>query len=279
MGDQKNMTIMNRLKSFLKDFLGDNQTSKANNGIDLKICNLIVHQRGNINGCFPSDFSSDEKELIDFAKNYTMTSQERMVTLLRAVEYIVKENVKGDIVECGVWRGGCMMLIASKLKQLNCNNKNLFLCDTFDGMPEPSKNDVNLHGIDASSLLSKEIDKYSGNNIWCYASLGDVKENVSKTKYNPSKIHYLQGKVEQTLPNDLIKEISLLRLDTDWYESTKHELESLYDRLVVGGVLIIDDYGHWGGAKKAVDEFFGNRGIKIFLNRIDYTGRLGIKLI
>jgi len=279
MGNQKNLIIMNRSKSFLKFFFSAYQAPQIQNGIDLKIQNLIEHQRGNINECFPSDFSSDEKALIDFVKNYTMTSQERMVTLLRVVEYIVKQNIQGDIVECGVWRGGSMMLIASKLLQLNCNNKHLVLCDTFDGMPEPTNDDINLNGVEASSILLKEIDKFSGNNIWCYASLNDVKENMSKTKYNPNKIHYLQGKVEQTLPNDIINEISLLRLDTDWYESTKHELESLYDRLVVGGALIIDDYGHWSGAKKAADEFFEKRRIKIFLNRIDYTGRLGIKLV
>ncbi len=225
-----------------------------------------------------SDFTIEERELIEFVHDYTMTSRERMVSLMRAVDYISKQNIPGDIVECGVWRGGSMMLIASKLIRLGNINKRLFLFDTFDGMSDPTNNDISFENVRATHLLSEQNDKYAGNNIWCYASIEDVKHNLSKTKYNADQIHYIKGKVEDTLPNKDIHKLSLLRLDTDWYESTKHELESLWDSLVIGGVLIIDDYGHWNGAKKAVDEFFELRNINMFLNRIDYTGRMGIKI-
>lgn len=279
MGDNQEINIVKRLQHLFLQYLGSDPMPQIQDEVRIDINNTVILQRGNMTESYPSDFSIEEKELIDFVKQYTMTSQERLVTLSRAVEYIIKQNVKGDIVECGVWRGGSMMLLAYKLVQLGCQDKNLFLIDTFEGMTEPTNSDIDHEGVDSIKLLESESDnKYSGSNVWCYSSINEVKENLSKTKYNPSKIHYLKGKVEETLPDDNIKEICLLRLDTDWYESTKHELETLYNKLVVGGVLIIDDYGHWLGAKKAVDEFFKKRKINMFLNRIDYTGRLGIKI-
>jgi len=111
-----------------------------------------------------------------------------------------------------------------------------------------------------------------------FCLIEEVKKNMFSTGYKQDNISFIKGKVEDTLPFDKIERIALLRLDTDWYESTKHELETLYDKLVIGGVLIIDDYGHWNGAKKAVDEFIKDRKISLFLNRIDYTGRLAIKV-
>ena len=99
-----------------------------------------------------------------------------------------------------------------------------------------------------------------------------------KIGYNTEKLHFIKGKVENTLPEYAPKQISLLRLDTDWYESTKHELTHLFPRLVSGGVLILDDYGYWAGAKKAVDEYFSQNKTQILLNRIDQTGRIAIKI-
>jgi len=210
-------------------------------------------------------------------KGFTMTSHERQVVLLRAVDYLVQNKIEGDIVECGVWKGGSMMLIARKLLQLNNTNRNLFLFDTFEGMSEPNEKDVSaIDNSTASELLEKE-NKLEGDNVWCYSSLEEVKANLQKTEYPKEKIFYFKGKVEDTLPQPAVDKIALLRLDTDFYESTKHELETLYDLLVPGAVLIIDDYGHWTGSKKAVDEFIEKRKLKIFLNRIDYTGRLAIK--
>jgi hypothetical protein len=88
---------------------------------------------------------------------------------------------------------------------------------------------------------------------------------------------FIKGKVEETIPGTLPKEISLLRLDTDWYESTLHNLVHLYPLLRKGGILILDDYGHWQGARKATDEYFARENIIPFLSRIDYTGRLYVK--
>lgn len=248
------------------------------NLIDVDVKNSIITGRGNIKGRFPSDFTEEEKEIISFIKGMTMTSIERQVSLIRAVDYIAKNKIPGDIVECGVWKGGSMMLIAKRLLQLNDIDRALFLFDTFEGMSEPNEHDVNsMDNKTAQELLDNE-NKLDGNNVWCYSSLEEVKSNLKKTNYPPEKIFYFKGKVEETLPEPSIGNIALLRLDTDWYESTRHELEVLYDKVVEGGVLIIDDYGHWSGSKKAVDEFIEKRKLRIFLNRIDYTGRLAIKI-
>jgi hypothetical protein len=111
---------------------------------------------------------------------------------------------------------------------------------------------------------------------WCYASIEDVRQNILSTGYPEEKIYLVKGKVEHTIPKILPEKLSLLRLDTDWYESTKHELIHLCPQLSPEGILIIDDYGHWQGARKAVDEYFAEQNRKIYLHRIDYTGRIAV---
>jgi O-methyltransferase len=143
-------------------------------------------------------------------------------------------------------------------------------------MSEPSEYDYDLIGNNALDLMKKNKKK-EGRGIWAYSSLETVKKNISDLVEFEQNIHLIQGKVEDTLPNNkkLPKKISLLRLDTDFYESTKIELEILYPLLAKGGVLIIDDYGHFQGAKKAVDDYFAKQ--KIWLKYVDYTCRLYIK--
>ena len=224
------------------------------------------------------DFTKEEIDGINFVKNYTMTSEERLVSVTRSIEYIVENSIEGDIVECGVWRGGSMMMAANKLVTLKCLNKKIFLFDTYEGMSEPGKDDIAWDAISAAEIYSN-TEKKTGYGGWCYSTLSEVKNNLAKSAYPEENIIFVKGKVEDTLPHASINKISLLRLDTDWYESTKHELECLYDKLSIGGILIIDDYGHWQGAKKAVDEFIKKRNLKLFLNRIDYTGRLAVKTV
>ena len=199
---------------------------------------------------------------------------------LNFLEVIIKEindkNILGDIVECGVWKGGSSMCAMLSLVQLNAANRNFFLYDTFDGMSEPSDMDADLLGVDAKNLLSQS-EKTTEDVMWCYAPIDDVKNNIAKTQYPSNLINYVKGKVEDTIPETMPNKIAILRLDTDWYESTYHELVHLFPKLVTGGVIIIDDYGHWKGAREAVDKYFKEQGVQILLNRIDYTGRIGIK--
>jgi O-methyltransferase len=225
---------------------------------------------------FPNDFTDLEKSNIKSVQPFTMTSPERLVALSRAIDHIELHKIPGDIVECGVWRGGSMMLAAYRLLQHNSFQRNLFLFDTFEGMTPPTEKDRSLEGVSAKYLLetSQPTDESL---MWCIARIDDVRKNVASTGYDQSLIHLVQGPVEKTLPDKNIGKIAILRLDTDWYESTSHELNTLYDSVVPGGFIIIDDYGHWEGCRKAVDEFFAERNLNIFLHRIDYTGRIFVK--
>jgi hypothetical protein len=225
---------------------------------------------------FPEDFNLSEIEIIKKTRKYTMTSPERIVSLIRAIDYIVTNDILGDIVECGVWKGGSMMAAAMTLKLMNSSDRGLHLFDTFDGMTEPGENDISYKGNMAEDLLKNSM-KDENSPIWAYSTLDEVKSNLMSMGYDPQKIHFIKGKVEETIPDRAPEMISLLRLDTDWYESTLHELVHLYPKLSHGGVIIIDDYGHWQGARKATDSYLRDNNIKLFLNRIDYTGRIGVK--
>jgi len=215
------------------------------------------------------DVTDAEWETWQLVEPYTMTSLERVLAAIRAVTHISENAIPGDIVECGVWRGGSSMAMASTLKRLRETSRRLFLFDTYEGMTPPTRDDVDLRGSKASNLLE---NSRTADWVLACASLEDVHANMTKVGYG--NVEYVKGPVEETIPERAPDSISILRLDTDWYTSTKHELEHLYHRLSPGGILIIDDYGHWQGARKAVDEFFGG---KAFLSRIDYTGRLMVK--
>ena len=209
----------------------------------------------------------------------TMTDENRLYNLILATRYIVQNKIEGDFVECGVWRGGSMMAIALTLLQSNASDRHLFLYDTFQGMTAPSELDRRLSGELASQLLIDSKENLQGEysqGIYAYASIEDVKSGMNETTYPYSLIHFIEGKVEETLLNCSHNKISLLRLDTDWYESTKVELECLWDCLVVGGVLILDDYDHWAGARIATDEFFLKKGIHPLLMKMA-AGRILIK--
>jgi len=224
-----------------------------------------------------SDFSDEDLKIVQLVKPYTMTSPERIKVLIDAVKYIVKNKISGDYVECGVWKGGSSLVVGKILNDLNDKERQLWLYDTFKGMSEPTKFDLDINGEKASERLEREDKTTSW--VWAYSEIDEVKKTMRLSGYPESKINYIQGKVEDTL---VIKEnqpnsISILRLDTDWYESTKIELDILFKKVTKGGIIIIDDYGHWKGSKKAVDEFIQEHNLCVFLNRIDYTGRLIVK--
>lgn len=167
------------------------------------------------------------------------------------------------------------MAVALTLLSENVTNRDLYLFDTFEGMTMPSAHDRTTDGTSAQVHLKRNKNK-SG--IWCVAGEDEVQENMASTGYPLNHIHLVKGPVEETIPKQNPNApIALLRLDTDWYGSTKHELVHLFPRLSDGGILIIDDYGHWEGAKKAVDEYFGDQPQTYYMHRIDYTGRLIIK--
>jgi len=227
---------------------------------------------------FPYDIFGDKEfmEIYNICKDFTMTSLERMYSLYNSMKYVITNKIEGDLVECGVWKGGSAMLMALLLKRYGIMDKKIHLYDTFEGMSNPSSIDKTVKGVSASTLLRKRRKK-SRNSVWCYSPIEDVKNTLFSTGYPQENLIFVRGKVEDTLLEHVPERISVLRLDTDWYESTKIELQILYPLLSEKGVLIIDDFGHWEGAKKAVMEYFMQNGNHQFLHRIDYTGRLIVK--
>jgi hypothetical protein len=207
---------------------------------------------------------------------YTMTSVPRLIALCEAVRYITAHRIAGDIVECGVWKGGSMMAVAQTLIELGDQTRSLFLFDTFEGMTAPTDKDVALNGKSAAQLMAQS-DRNDPSSVWCVAPLEQVQDAVLGTNYDRAKVFFVKGRVEDTIPVQAPQKIALLRLDTDWYESTRHELQHLFPRLVPGGLLIIDDYGHWRGARQAVDEYLAEQRQPLFLQRIDYSGRCAVK--
>ena len=223
---------------------------------------------------FPMDFEEGDIELCRRVGPYTMTTPPRIYALARAVEHVAAREIPGALVECGVWRGGSMMAVALTLLRLGITDRELYLFDTFSGMTAPSDQDVKRSGERAADALA---DEGPDSDIWAIAPIDEVRKAVLSVGYPEERIHFVEGTVEETLPANAPEEIALLRLDTDWYSSTKHELVHLYPRLTRGGVLILDDYGYWQGARRAVDEYISENGLTLLLNRIDNTARSSIK--
>jgi O-methyltransferase len=200
------------------------------------------------------------RKIHESAAPYTMTSIERQFALHEAVKFIIERNVGGDFVECGVWRGGSMMIVALTLLERGINDRRLVLYDTFSGMTPPGAHDVQAESGRSAAKVLASAPQTQENVFWAIAPLDRVKENLATTLYPEDRIDYVIGDVCRTLPSQHKRPIAILRLDTDWYASTRCELEYLYPQLQPGGVLIVDDYGYWEGSRRACDEFFSHYG-------------------
>ncbi len=244
-----------------------------------KILQRIGYSITKYSSSIPIDLRGEAEFLTfyDICKPYTQTSIERLFSLYKSCIYVIENKLEGDLVECGVWKGGSAMMIAKTFLSRGVIDKTIYLYDTFEGMSSPTEHDISINGKLAKQQLLEE-DKLNDSSIWCYAPFEEVANNMNLIGYPANRIKLVKGKVEDTLPITKPERVALLRLDTDWYESTKIELELLYPLLVNGGPLIIDDFGHWEGAKKAVIEYFQVNGLFPLLQRIDITGRLHIKI-
>lgn len=211
----------------------------------------------------------EDKEIVERCLPFTMVSRDVLWSTVAAARYVERLNIPGDIAECGVWRGGNTMAAA-----LATAGRHLWLYDTFAGMPQPTALDRTTGGPPA---MEKWRDRNRGAiTDWCYASIGEVVRNLNSTGCDPNRLHFIEGRIEDTLnhSHNLPDQISVLRLDTDWYESTRRALDVLYPRLVSRGVLILDDYGRWEGARKAVDEYLGG---SLLLTPVSRAVRIAIK--
>lgn len=212
------------------------------------------------------DLSASERERYARVEDRTMVWPINVIQAADAAAYVVRAGIPGALVECGVWRGGVMMAMLLEARAHGDKTRHAFLYDTFEGLPEPGPQDMGLDGRNPHDIY-KASQPTDGGSAWCRASLEDVQAGISSIAHPSDQVHYIKGKVEDTLPLNRPKQIALLRLDTDWYASTKAELEFLFPLLSVGGVLIVDDYGTWAGARKAVDQYFTDHQPAMFLVR------------
>jgi hypothetical protein len=219
-----------------------------------------------------------DRRIVERALPHTMTGVPRLQALLDAVRYCVQRGVPGDFAECGVWRGGSILAMILVLQELGAEDRDIHLYDTFEGMTEPTE-------ADTSPVHPRALDLWeqTEGRPWPQFFAAEVftesmvRETVLATGYPQERLHFVRGRVEETLPARAPERLALLRLDTDWYESTRHELEHLYPRLSGGGVLIVDDYGEWEGCRRAVDEYFAGAATPVLLTRIDAAARLAVK--
>lgn len=220
----------------------------------------------------PADYGDDTVDVIRRVRRHTMTSPARLEALIAGVEHVVAARIPGAFVECGVWRGGSMMAVALTLVRLGETDRELVLFDTFSGMTEPTGEDADspYDGYSLARMWRRRTN-------WSGIPASEVRAAMASTGYPMERVRLVEGPVEQTLPAAAPEQIALLRLDTDWYSSTRAEMEHLYPRLVHGGVLVVDDYGHYAGARQAIDEALAARGEHLLLHRIDYTGRIAVR--
>lgn len=227
--------------------------------------------------------SPADRTIVVSALPFTMTGVARLQALVDSVRYVVARDVPGAFAECGVWRGGSVVAMVLTLQELGVHDRDVYLYDTFEGMTAPTEADTSARERPALEQWQEACAQDGEERPWGWAFGADVydkdsvRETVLATGYPAERVHVVAGPVEETIPGTAPERLALLRLDTDWYESTRHELEHLYPRLIDGGVLILDDYGHWEGARRAVDEYFAQHAAPLLLNRIDYTGRVAVK--
>jgi O-methyltransferase len=225
--------------------------------------------------------SAEDESILRRALPYTMTGVPRLQALVDAVRYCERNAIPGAFAECGVWRGGSVLAMILALQELGADDRDVYLYDTFEGMTEPGEHDVSDY--EEPALEAWRAARGHGERVYPeyfesgMSTLEVVRERMLSTGYPADRVHLVRGPVERTLPERAPERLALLRLDTDWYESTRHELEHLYPRLSAAGVLIVDDYGHWRGARRAVDEYFAAKPPGPLLSRIDYTARIAVK--
>ena len=199
-------------------------------------------------------------KLILAVQPYTMITYPRLSKLYEKATYLERKKINGSFVECGVCKGGSAGIITSVAK--HNKNRHIWLFDSWQGLPEPSQDDISYR-------------REKGQKGLCLGYEENVKELLfKKLKLSDNNIHLVKGWFNDTIPPHKkdIGKIALLHLDCDWYESVKFCLEELYDNVVKDGFIFIDDYGHWEGCKRAVDEFIQERNLGIELIKIDYTG-------
>ena len=219
---------------------------------------------------FLSNSPSMFQELYFCTREFTMLSRERLFDLYLSVKYAIANKIEGDIVEVGCWGGGAVAVALSTLNNSAQNENNLIRTvwgfDTFEGHPEPNADEVDVWGNNQLKLF-KEFEIRGEN--WRKSSFDDATQNIRSICDNVDNLRLIKGRAEFTVPQSQISKVSILRIYVDWYEPTLISLQHLYPKVSPGGVVIVDDYGHHSGSRRAVDEFFGSTHPKY--THIDYS--------
>jgi hypothetical protein len=235
---------------------------------------LNLLKRTLTNTIFESEPDIDDDEFrftMQRVSHYVDSSAVSMIPLARfdnirnCIESILRSGIPGDLIETGAWRGGATIFMRGVLKAYGVDDRIVWVADSFEGLPAP---DPDLFPLEAKVQSGPVIQK-SYHNL--AVGLEEVKRNFLAYGLLDDQVRFLKGWFKDTLPNAPIGTLSLMRLDGDFYESTRDGLNSLYDRLSVGGYVIIDDYGEdsWTYCRKAVDEFRSERGIQDPLITVD----------
>src|SRR4051812_48391460 len=179
-----------------------------------------------------SELPLADRRIVERVMPYTMTSVARIQAVIDAVRYCLKREIPGAFAECGVWRGGSVLAMILTLQELGVNDRHIHLYDTFEGMTKPTQHDGSISG---SSALKGWADGQAKDEVLYAHVFGpsafgeqSVRGLLAETGYPASLIHVVRGPVEETIPSQAPGALALLRLDTDWYESTRHELMHLY---------------------------------------------------
>ena len=258
--------------------IAKNLTSKVLSRFGLKLIRLRDLQ----NSVLQFQETFEGSDALDACWKRSMQTRDSLYNLWEVGSYLHANQIEGDFVECGVWRGASMQLLARQIVEKNLSAKSMWLYDTFGGMTQPTQADKRIKdgrlaeelGWDASEL-QEDIAFMSG--VHAFATLNDVKDGFIQMGLDLQNLNFIIGDVIETIPRDMPKKISLLRIDTDWYESTSHILLNLYPRVVTGGVVILDDYDYWSGARQAADEYFSSHQLHPLLLRQTGGGRVFIK--
>lgn len=211
-------------------------------------------------------------------------------TLFEQAIYCEKNNIEGDFVECGVWKGGAVGMMALANLQYGKVPRKLHLFDAFDDICEPDPTKDGSRALeDVKRLANKNNAEPSGalkpvkgmyDTFGGYGTIKSCNDLLTEQiGYKSNYIIYHKGWFQDTLPTDAadINKIAILRLDGDWYDSIKICLEYLFDKVQKGGLVVIDDYGYYEGCTKAVDEYLIKKGIVTFLSYSNAGCRYFIK--
>lgn len=222
----------------------------------------------------PHAVDAADAEILKTVMPFSVAGPWRLLAVIDAARHVVRHGIEGAFVECGVLRGGATMAAALAFLDEGTTDRDIHLFDTFEGMPAPTDADFKRRtGISAKEILEGRRRVGVHGSDWAMAPESEVRGNLARVPYPPDRIHFTKGLVEETIPEAAPDRIAVLRLDTDFYESTRHELQELVHRVSPHGVVLIDDYGSWDGARRAVDEFLAGSDRPFFLQRTDADGR------